>query len=100
MYKRQDPETIDLILTRGLGRRWSLVGPFQAVALGGPATFAAVAEQLWPRLHQEVPSQAMLELPLPQAETLHTLREARDRALAALLRAEQPERTGSLSPPS
>lgn len=95
-----DPETIDLILTRGLGRRWSLVGPFQTVALGGPATFAAVAEQLWPRLHQEVPSQAMLELPLPQAETLHTLREGRDRALAALLRAEQAERTGSLSPPS
>ena len=58
------------------------------------------AEQLWPRLHQEVPSQAMLELPLPQAETLHTLREARDRALAALLRAERAERKGSLSPPS
>jgi 3-hydroxybutyryl-CoA dehydrogenase len=77
-----------------------LVGPFQAVALGGPATFAAVAEQLWPRLHQEVPSQAMLELPLPQAETLHTLREARDRALAALLRAERAERKESLSPPS
>jgi 3-hydroxyacyl-CoA dehydrogenase len=95
-----DAETIDLILTRGLGRRWSLVGPFQAVALGGPATFAAVAEQLWPRLHQDVLPQAMLEMPLPQAEKLSALHEARDRALAALLRAERAEQTGSLSPPS
>lgn len=83
------PETIDLIMRRGLGRRWSLVGPFQAMALGGPATFATVAQRLWPLLLDDVRPDAIRELPLPDPERLAALREMRDAALARLLKEDR-----------
>ena len=46
--------TIDRVLEHGLARRWSIIGPFTAMALGGPETFAAVAKQLFPVLASEV----------------------------------------------
>ena len=49
-----DADTVDLVVRRGLARRWSVVGPFQSVALGGPATFAAVGRQLFPELECNV----------------------------------------------
>jgi 3-hydroxybutyryl-CoA dehydrogenase len=79
-----EPATIDLILRRGLGRRWSLIGPFQTVALGGPAVFEAVAGQLWPKLHDDVAPAAIGRLDLPPASP--ELRAARDESLARLLR--------------
>ncbi len=79
------PQTVDLILRRGLGRRWSLVGPFEAMALGGPATFATVAGLLWPKLAREVDPNAILEVALPDPKTLAGVRQRRDQALARML---------------
>jgi 3-hydroxyacyl-CoA dehydrogenase len=42
------PEASDLALRRGLGGLCSIVGPFQAMALGGPRTFQSIAAQLFP----------------------------------------------------
>ncbi|MDQ2787033.1 MAG: 3-hydroxyacyl-CoA dehydrogenase family protein, partial [Chloroflexota bacterium] len=47
------PEDIDAILERGLGRRWSLSGPFTTVRLGGPHVFARVAAELFPQFAAE-----------------------------------------------
>jgi 3-hydroxybutyryl-CoA dehydrogenase len=77
------PEVIDLIMERGLGRRWSRIGPFRTMALGGPTTFATIAGLIWPRLHDDTPPGAVLEMDLPEAHA--TLRAARDNALARLL---------------
>lgn len=47
------PEDIDAIMERGLGRRWSLTGPFATVRLGGPHVFTRVAEELFPEFAAE-----------------------------------------------
>jgi 3-hydroxybutyryl-CoA dehydrogenase len=44
------PEVVDQIVREGLTRRWRYTGPFETAALGGPATFTAVAANLWPVL--------------------------------------------------
>lgn len=44
------PETVDEIVRDGLARRWRLTGPFETVALGGPATFTRIAANLFPVL--------------------------------------------------
>ena len=44
------PATVDEIVRDGLARRWRFTGPFQTAALGGPATFERVANNLWPEL--------------------------------------------------
>ncbi len=44
------PEVVDEIVRDGLARRWRYTGPFQTAALGGPATFTRVADNLWPVL--------------------------------------------------
>jgi 3-hydroxybutyryl-CoA dehydrogenase len=44
------PDAVDEIVRRGLARRWRLTGPFEAAALGGADTFAAVANNLFPHL--------------------------------------------------
>jgi 3-hydroxybutyryl-CoA dehydrogenase len=47
------PEDIDAIMERGLGRRWSLTGPFATVRLGGPHIFQRIAEELFPDMAAE-----------------------------------------------
>lgn len=44
------PGVVDQIVREGLARRWRYTGPFQTAALGGPATFSRVANNLWPLL--------------------------------------------------
>lgn len=44
------PAVVDEIVRDGLARRWRYTGPFQTAALGGPATFTRVADNLWPVL--------------------------------------------------
>jgi 3-hydroxyacyl-CoA dehydrogenase len=74
---------LDQLIREGLGRRWSAVGPFGTVALGGPATFRRVAEQLYPVLScRQEPSAGLDRLELDE-EGVATLRAARDRALEA-----------------
>ncbi len=76
------PETIDRIVRRGLGRRWSLLGPFETMALGGPVTFATVARWLFPRLASAVDPDWLLTVPLPGKEALAQAAQRRDHGLA------------------
>lgn len=43
-------EEVDLAMRRGLGRRWSIAGPFASLDLGGIDTMASVAAYLFPEL--------------------------------------------------
>jgi 3-hydroxybutyryl-CoA dehydrogenase len=44
------PDAVDQILTYGLGRRWSNIGFFEAIALGGVETWQRTAANLLPEL--------------------------------------------------
>ena len=87
------PETIDLILRHGLGRRWSQVGPFETMALGGRETFAGVARLLFGELDHELSPEALLEVEPPPAEQLAAARSRRDAALVRFLREDRAGRT-------
>jgi len=51
-------EDIDLVVKKGLGRRLSLIGPFETADIGGLDTFLSVGEYLLPELScQKQPSQ-------------------------------------------
>lgn len=91
------PEDIDTIMERGLGRRWSLTGPFATVRLGGPHVFQRVAEELFPHLAaepvfaagwQEILTTSRPEMDLPAA------RAARERALVALRQRDEAGKQG------
>jgi len=41
------PEAVDQAITKGLGLRWAVVGPFRLMDLGGLATFHSVASYLY-----------------------------------------------------
>ncbi|MDQ6834288.1 MAG: 3-hydroxyacyl-CoA dehydrogenase family protein [Chloroflexota bacterium] len=83
------PEDIDAILERGLGRRWSLTGPFTTVRLGGSHVFTRIAEELFPEFAAEpvFPDswQEILTTSRPDIDSA-TARAKRERALAALRR--------------
>jgi 3-hydroxybutyryl-CoA dehydrogenase len=83
------PEDIDAIMERGLGRRWSLTGPFATMRLGGPHVFQRIAEELFPPLAAEptfvdgwrdILTSSRAEIDIAAA------RAARERALVALRR--------------
>lgn len=83
------PEDIDAILERGLGRRWSLSGPFTTVRLGGPHVFTRVAEELFPQFAAEPTFPEGWQEILTTSRTdidSAVARAARERALAALRR--------------
>jgi 3-hydroxyacyl-CoA dehydrogenase len=75
-------DDLDRLIREGLGRRWSAVGPFGTVALGGPATFRRVAEQLYPELSRRQDPPASLDRLELDGAGVAVLRAARDRALA------------------
>jgi 3-hydroxybutyryl-CoA dehydrogenase len=83
------PQTIDEVMRDGLARRWRLTGPFETVGLGGAQTFDAIAQNLFPVL-SDVKSGSGFASHVPtDPEQLSELRERRDEALAAELRAER-----------
>jgi 3-hydroxybutyryl-CoA dehydrogenase len=83
------PETIDEVMRDGLARRWRLTGPFETVGLGGARTFDAIAANLFPLL-SDATSTSGFEPHIPSdPRLLAQLRERRDQALAAELRAER-----------
>jgi len=45
-----DPETVDTVMKASLGRRYGIVGPFEAADLGGLETFLRVAQHLLPEM--------------------------------------------------
>ncbi|HST34181.1 MAG TPA: 3-hydroxyacyl-CoA dehydrogenase family protein [Solirubrobacteraceae bacterium] len=85
------PETIDEVMRDGLARRWRLTGPFETVGLGGAATFDAIAENLFPVLSDAKSAGGFAPHVPSDRDQLAALRERRDRALAADLRAERQE---------
>jgi len=74
----------DLAVRRALGRRWSLVGPFETMALGGRETFVRIAKMLFAELGQPVDPELLERIPLPPAESLRSLAHERDRKLVDL----------------
>jgi 3-hydroxybutyryl-CoA dehydrogenase len=85
------PETIDEVMRDGLARRWRLTGPFETVGLGGAATFDAIAVNLFPVLSDARSGSGFAPHVPSDPSQLAALRERRDRALAAELRAEREE---------
>jgi len=84
-----DAETVDLVIRRGLARRWSVVGPFQSIALGGPATFAAVGRLLFPELRCDVDPELLRTITLRQAPPAAEAARRRNLALARWLQADR-----------
>ncbi len=81
---------LDLLIRDGLGRRWSAIGPFATVAIGGPATFRRVAEELYPVLsRRDQPPESLDRLGLDES-AVAVLRAARDRALGQPSRGDRP----------
>jgi 3-hydroxybutyryl-CoA dehydrogenase len=72
---------LDLLMRDGLGRRWSAIGPFATVAIGGPAVFRRVAEELYPVLSRREDPPASLDRLGLDERAVAELRAARDRAL-------------------
>lgn len=83
------PETIDEVMRDGLARRWRLTGPFETVGLGGARTFDAIAENLFPVLSDAKSGTGFAPHVPNDPAQLAALRERRDEALAAELRAER-----------
>lgn len=86
------PETIDEVMRDGLARRWRLTGPFETVGLGGARTFDAIAANLFPLLSDAAATSGFGPHVPTDPRRLAQLRERRDDALAAELRAERDTR--------
>ena len=98
------PEAVDQAITAGLGLRWSALGPFRLMDLGGLATFHAIAAYLYRDLSAAQEPQRTLadkvgagetglragrgfyEYPSGSAETAIRVRDARLFELLKLLR--------------
>jgi 3-hydroxybutyryl-CoA dehydrogenase len=86
------PQTIDEVMRDGLARRWRLTGPFETVGLGGAQTFDAIAANLFPLLSNATAGRGFARHVPSDPALLASLRERRDEALAAELRAERERR--------
>jgi 3-hydroxyacyl-CoA dehydrogenase len=82
-------ETIDAVLRYGLGRRWSNVGFFRAIALGGIHTWQAAAESLLPELSRATDPGDLRHWVDVADPALGSALDARDRGLAADLRRDR-----------
>jgi len=76
-----DPAAVDLAVKRALGRRWSLIGPFETMALGGRDTFVRIARLLFAEVGKDVDPEALARIDLPPAEALRSLASERDAEL-------------------
>jgi 3-hydroxybutyryl-CoA dehydrogenase len=75
------PETVDEILTYGLGRRWSNIGFFRAIALGGVDTWERTAANLLPELSAATRIAGLRRWLEPDQAVLAEAAERRDRGL-------------------
>lgn len=76
-------EDLDIVVRDGLARRWSKVGPFTVVAMGGPELFARVATQVWPYLsNATVPTNGVGRRTFDADELERTRAEVRRELLA------------------
>ncbi len=63
------PEAVDLAISAGLGLRWSAVGPFRLMDLGGLAVFHAIAAYLYRDLSAAREPQPALTTRVADGET-------------------------------
>jgi 3-hydroxybutyryl-CoA dehydrogenase len=63
-----DPETIDTVMKASLGRRYGIVGPFEAADLGGLETFLRVAKNLLPEMGSDGRELEVLQAHLDRGE--------------------------------
>lgn len=89
-----DPAAVDLAVKRAIGRRWSLIGPFETMALGGRDTFVRIAKLLFDEIGREVDPEALANVPLPSAEAARTLAYERDAELIRWRKRDLEERKG------
>jgi hypothetical protein len=72
-----------------LARRWRYTGPFATAALGGPATFTRVADNLWPVLSTATELENLAHWLRYSADQLDRIRAARDAGLLEDLRRDR-----------
>jgi 3-hydroxybutyryl-CoA dehydrogenase len=75
------PEVVDEIVQDGLARRWRYTGPFATAALGGPATFTTIANNLWPVLSDASGVEDLARWLIADPERLAAIKTARDTGL-------------------
>jgi 3-hydroxybutyryl-CoA dehydrogenase len=80
-----DADTVDEIVKRGLARRWSVLGPFEVMALGGRETFVRVGDWLFPRLANDADATDLRAIDVSRYAT-SDLRLRRDAHLVRALR--------------
>lgn len=88
------PDVVDEIVREGLARRWRYTGPFATAALGGPANFARIANNLWPVISAETAIETFAPMLRHSPEALAEIRVNRDAGLLDDLRRER-QRDGS-----
>ena len=64
-----DAETVDAVMKASLGRRWSIMGPFEGADLGGLNTFLAISEHLMPALAHDQDDLALLREHVARGDT-------------------------------
>jgi len=87
-----DPAAVDLVVRRTLGRRWSLVGPFETMALGGRETFVKIAKLLFDELGKPLDPSALERIDLPPPESLRSLASERDARLIEWRKRDEEDR--------
>jgi 3-hydroxybutyryl-CoA dehydrogenase len=85
------PDAVDEILMYGLGRRWSNIGFFKAIALGGAGTWQRTGENLLPELSTEATLGDLRRWMTQDPEVLAQAAARRDRGLADDLLEERRE---------
>lgn len=85
------PETVDVAMRRVLGRRWSLIGPFETMALGGRETFVKIARQVFAELDKPVDPDLLERVRWSAQGSLGSLAAQRDARLLELLKRDRQE---------
>jgi 3-hydroxybutyryl-CoA dehydrogenase len=83
------PETVDLVVREGLARRWRHIGPFEAVALGGPETWSRVGANLLPELSNATTIDGLIDRTPKLDQRLERLKVARNQGLTDDLLADR-----------
>lgn len=85
-----DPESVDLLVSEGLGPRWAAAGPFTTAALGGSELFEQLTHRLYPHLSRATaPPGSVVKREFSPDAIAALGRQRTDRLRAVLARAHQ-----------